>query len=212
MLKVYTFVFNDFSENTYLVYDEDSRDTLVIDPGCNSSYEENIISEHITHLSLVIKSIINTHVHLDHIFGNHFFVNKFNVPLLCHKDDEFLYEIQPQQAANYGIRMNKSPLPSGYLKEDDEIRLGESVLKILHTPGHSPGGICLYSENDKICFSGDLLFREGVGRTDLWKGDYFKLVESIEDKVFLLPDDTVVYSGHGEPTTIGYEKENNPFL
>jgi len=212
MLEVKRFEFNDFRENTYLVWDDDSKEAIIVDPGCYSNAEEMELDNFVKNNNLTIKYIFNTHCHLDHIFGNKFCKENFDSKILIHSEDVFLFELQIEQAERYGLKMKASPKADILLKENDVFLIGEIELKILHTPGHSPGEVCLYFENEKICFTGDVLFREGIGRTDLWGGDYFVLMDSIQDVLLTLPEETIIYPGHGLDSTIGYEKNNNSFL
>lgn len=212
MVKVATFVLNQLAENTYIIYDEQSLEAAVIDPGCSTDNEEIILTNFIEKNILRLKYILNTHVHIDHILGNAFFKEKYSAMFFCAEADEFLFDIMHSQASAFGFVMKKSPLPDSYITEDLKLRLGDTQLEFLLTPGHSPGGACIYLKSEKMCFTGDLLFRESIGRTDLWGGDYDTLLTSIEEKIFPLPDNVIIYPGHGQPSTVGYEKTSNPFL
>ena len=212
MLKVKVFTFNLFSENTIITWDEETRDAAIIDPG-NSSPEEDIeIVDFISSQNVQIKYLINTHCHIDHILGCSFVKAKFNPVYYAPELDIPLLEHAPQQAQMFDIDFKQPPKPDKLITGQTEILLGESKLKFLFTPGHTPGEYCIYLEKEKICITGDVLFNESIGRTDLWGGDYNTLINSIQEKLFLLPDDVVIYPGHGETSTIGYEKQNNPFL
>ncbi len=211
MLKVQTFVFSMFYENTYLIWDDESKEAAVIDPGCLETFEENKLASEIENNDLKIKYLINTHCHIDHIFGNHFVKSKFNCEYLAPKEDIPLLNNAENQGKLFGVVVNKSPKPDRFIDEKTDINLGNSKPKFLFTPGHTPGEYSIYFENEKLCFTGDVLFREGIGRTDLWGGDTKILLESINQKLYALPDEVVIYPGHGDPSTIGYEKTNNPF-
>lgn len=212
MLKIQKFIFSPFSENTFVVWDEGSRDACVIDPGCNNENEEKELESFITQNNLNIKYLINTHCHIDHIFGNAFVKENFNPVFLAPKGDIFLLEKAEEQAALFGIDIKLSPKPDNFIEEKVNIALGSIKGKFLFTPGHTPGEFCVYFENEKICFTGDALFKEGIGRTDLWGGNFNTLIQSIKEKLLSLPDDVRIYPGHGEASTIGYEKSNNSFL
>jgi len=212
MLKIKKFIFSPFSENTFVVWDKSSSDACVIDPGCNSDKEEKELESFITQNNLNIKYLINTHCHIDHIFGNAFVKEKFNPVFLAPKGDVFLLEKSEEQAALFGIDIKLSPKPDKFIEEEVNIALGSIKGEFLFTPGHTPGEFCVYFENEKICFTGDVLFKEGIGRTDLWGGNYNTLIRSIKEKLLSLPDDVRIYPGHGEASTIGYEKISNSFL
>lgn len=209
---VKTFTFNPFQENTYIAYDE-TREAVIIDAGCLHDSEKQKLKEFITINNLTIKRVLNTHLHLDHQFGNKFLFNTYGLAPEACIEDEFLLDNVVAQARSYGFQVEDETQTIGsYIIENQEISFGNSTLKAIHVPGHSPGSMVLYSEKEGIMFVGDVLFRGSIGRTDLPKGDYATLINGITKKLFILPDSTIIYSGHGPTTTIGYEKENNPFL
>lgn len=210
MITVKSFVFNPFSENTYIVYDE-TREAIIIDPGCYEAHERKELDEFIKSNHLTVVLLINTHCHIDHVLGNDFVKETYNVPFLIHKNEENLLRAVKSYASNYGFAKYKEALPDKFIDERDEITWGKSELDIIFLPGHSPGHIALYNPAQKILISGDVLFNNSIGRTDLLGGDMDTLIDSIQQKLFDLPDDVIVYSGHGEPTTIGKEKVSNPF-
>ncbi len=212
MLKIEKFTFNPFYENTYIVWDQDTKETMIVDPGCSNEYEEKAIETFIAEKHLQIKYLINTHCHIDHILGNAFIKETYNPKFFAAEDDLFLIENAVEQGKMFGVKVKKSPQPDEFLSEDIQFNLGIHLGKLLFTPGHSPGEFCILFEDEKICLTGDVLFYESIGRTDLWKGNYETLIKSIRTKLFILNDDIKVYPGHGENTTIGYEKKNNPFL
>lgn len=212
MISVKKFVFNPFQENTYVVWENELKNAIIIDPGCLNQSEENMIVNFISENELQINSIVNTHLHLDHYFGNYFLKNKYNCKIFYSKTDEFLLPIMLKQAENYGVTFNQTPLADEYLENIPFLKIGENIAQLIHTPGHSPGEYSIYFEKEKILFSGDVLFREGIGRTDIWKSNYQDLLISIKHKLFNLPNDVVVFPGHDESTTILHEKENNSFL
>lgn len=212
MLKIKLFTFNMFSENTIIIWDDESRDAAIVDPGTSSSTEENELLSFISSKDLRIKYLINTHCHIDHILGCSFVKEKFNPVYYAPELDLPLLDNAQQQAQMFDLDIDQPPIPDKLITEQTEIMIGESKLQFLFTPGHTPGEFCIYIGEEKICVTGDVLFKESIGRTDLWGGNYETLLNSIHEKLFLLPDDVVIYPGHGEPSTIGYEKQNNPFL
>lgn len=211
MMKIKTFVFNPFQENTYLLYDE-TGEAVIIDPGCYAKSEEEKLIVFISNNSLKLKQLLNTHSHIDHILGNRFVSEQFNLDLQSHKEDEFLIQRAKEQGLAFGIKVENPPLPSNYIDEGMKIEFGNSQLEIIHAPGHSPGSLVFYNKNEKFMIVGDVLFNQSIGRTDLPGGSYEVLVDSIVNKLFPLGDDMEVYSGHGSPTTIGQERISNPFL
>jgi len=211
MINIKIFVFNAFQENTFLLFDE-TKECVIIDAGCNEEVEFSQIDEFIKENNLVLKSIINTHCHIDHIMGNSYLVNKYKVQSIAHKEDLPLIERSKDMAAAFGFDVQEPPIPNQFVNEGDEIRFGNTVLNVKHVPGHSPGSIALYNDLEKFVIVGDVLFAGGIGRTDLPGGDYDTLIASIKDKLFTLNGDVVVYPGHGESTTIAQEKESNPFF
>jgi len=212
MVKIKVFTFNTFSENTIILWDEESNETAIIDPGTSSTDEENELSNFISSKNLNIKYLINTHCHIDHILGCKFIKEKYNPVYYAPEKDIPLLEHAQQQAQMFDIILDEPPKPDLLIDEATDIKLGSSNLKFLFTPGHTPGEFCIYLEKEKICITGDVLFNESIGRTDLWGGDYETLIRSIENKLLVLPDEVVIYPGHGGTSTIGYEKQNNPFL
>ncbi|MDP3831787.1 MAG: MBL fold metallo-hydrolase [Ignavibacteriaceae bacterium] len=212
MIKIKSFVFSPFSENTYIVWDEESRETAIIDPGTLENYEVEELTNFVRHNNLQVKYLINTHCHLDHIFGNNKIKQIFNPKFYAPELDIPLLQNATKQGSQFGIKFDDSPLPDEYISEELNLSLGIGGFTFLFTPGHTPGEYCIYFKEEKFCITGDVLFLESIGRTDLWGGDYERLIESIKTKLFTLPDETIIYPGHGETSTIGYEKKFNPFL
>ena len=211
-MKLKSFTFNQFYENTFIVSDS-TNDCIIIDPGCYSNDEKNILKKYIEDNNLNPVKLINTHCHIDHILGNKFVAKTWGLNLETHQNDIELLEKSSEIARLYGfIDYEKSPSTTQFLNEGDVLEFGNSKLKILFTPGHAPGHISLYSKEEKFIISGDVLFNNSIGRTDLPGGDFNVLIESIKTKILCLDDDTVVYCGHGPATTVGYERANNPFL
>jgi len=210
VIKVQRFVFNPFQENTYVVYDE-TKEALIIDPGCSDREEKRELDDFISQNELTVKYLLNTHCHIDHVLGNDHVKEKYNVPFLIHKNDEPVLKAVKSYASNYGFANYKEQLPDGFLNDGDSLAWGTSEFKILFLPGHAPGHIGFYNASQKILISGDVLFQHSIGRTDLPGGDFDTLINSIQKKLFVLPDEVVVYCGHGPETTLGEEKINNPY-
>ncbi len=213
MTKVVSLTFNPFQENTYVVYETQSKEAIVFDPGCLGYAEEQRLQACLKELGLRPMQLINTHCHLDHIFGNHFVAETYGLALGIHPLEQELLEHAPAIAQAYGMpSMTPSPAPGYFLEEGDSVLLGASRFEVLLTPGHSPGSLCFYNATDGYCIAGDVLFQDSIGRADLPGGDYDTLMGSILVKLMQLPDDTVIYPGHGPSTTIGRERRDNPFL
>lgn len=212
MLSIETFTFNPFRENTYLLYDKESKAAAIIDPGCYDRYEEEELLQCIEELELKVEYLLNTHCHIDHVLGNAFVKRKFDVPLHAHTLEQPVLKAVESYAGSYGFHKYQSTEIDVFLKEGDPFELGGHALQILHLPGHAPGHLAFYNEQGKFILSGDVLFDGSIGRTDLPGGDHATLIQSIKEKMMLLPDDTKVYAGHMGPTTIGKERKTNPFL
>jgi len=211
MLYLKTFTFNAFQENTYLVYD-DKGEAIIFDPGNSNNTENSLVKNFIEEKKLCLSRLILTHAHLDHVLGNRFISDNYSLLPEVNENDLFLMEGMMQTANMYGVPAEESPMPEKFIHEGDKIKLGEYTFECLHTPGHSPGSICFYNEQNKFAIVGDVLFYGSIGRTDLPRGNHEDLLNSIREKLFVLPDDVKVYSGHGPSTTIGFEKNNNPFF
>ena len=212
MVQVKSFTFNFFNENTFVLWDDETKESAIIDPGVYSSDEQKTLTDFITNQHLNVKFLINTHCHIDHILGCKFVKEKFNPVYYAPEKDILLLENSVMQAQMFDINFEEPPSPDKLINDETELFLVDSKIVFLFTPGHTPGEYCLYLEKEKICITGDVLFKEGIGRTDLWGGDYDALINSIENKLFSLPDDVKIYPGHGDESTIGYEKQYNPFL
>lgn len=210
MLQIKQFSFNPFQENTYLLFDE-TREVLIIDPGCSTQTEFDRLDAEITQSDLKPIAIINTHCHVDHVLGNQIVKEHYGIPLIIHESDKILLEAVKNIAPAYGINDYVPASPDQFIKEGGIVSVGNSKLEVLHVPGHSPGHIALYHQDSGICIAGDVLFNGSIGRTDLPGGDYDILMDSIKSKLFQLPDDVRIYPGHGPYTTIGQEKASNPF-
>ena len=213
MLKLESFVFNPFAENTYVVYDDDTKECVIIDPGCSTAGEENQLFGFIDSYRLKPLMVVSTHGHIDHIIGNAAVKKRYNVDVAAHPDTKSDYEHARQQATWFGMPSdNDFQLPDLDLNDGEVIKIGESTLEVICTPGHAEGSISLYAEMEGWVFTGDALFCRSIGRTDFPGGSYETLRKSIKERLFHLPDDTEVYSGHGESTTIYDEQRYNMFL
>ena len=211
MLTVQPFTFNPVQENTYVVYNEKGQ-CCIIDPGCYFASEEMELKKFIEDNQLKPIYLLNTHCHLDHIFGNRYVHKTFGLELHLHPLEKPVLEHGPASGQMFQLPFDNYDGPLHYLEEGDTIKIGEEVLDILFTPGHSPGSISFYSAAHKFLVSGDVLFEGSVGRTDLPGGSFEVLEQSIRTKLYTLPEDVIVYSGHGDSTTIGDEMKGNPFV
>ncbi|MEI6506924.1 MAG: MBL fold metallo-hydrolase [Bacteroidota bacterium] len=211
MISVQQFVFNEFSENTYVIFDE-SKECIIIDPGCHHAEEKSILTEFISSNQLKPVKLVNTHCHIDHVLGNNFVANRYQLDLYLHKDELQTYADTGRWAEMFGMVMDEIPEKKVFINEGDQIKFGNSTLDIFLTPGHSIASLTFYNKMEKICIAGDVLFKGSIGRTDLPGGNFDTLISSIQTKLFNLDDDVKVYSGHGDPTSIGFERKHNPFL
>lgn len=211
MLKIRTFVFSPIQENTYLLYNE-FNDCAIIDPGCYFPEEKDELKAFITQSGLKPRMLLNTHCHLDHVFGNRFIAETYDLTLRLHQKEKLLLDYAPTSGLMYEMPFDNYQGEFIYLKEGDRVNLGKDELKVIETPGHSPGHICFYCAEQNFIISGDVLFNRSIGRTDLPGASHQELLKNIREKLFILPAETVVYSGHGPVTTIGEEKKYNPFL
>lgn len=204
---------NPFQENTYVVWDEATMEAAIVDCGALFPQEEERIDVFVSDNNLKIKHILNTHLHLDHCFGNVWAAERYGVLPMAHEDDETLLARMGEQARMFGLPFEvKTEKLGGYLGDGDVLKLGDNEIRVIHTPGHSRGGLCFYIPSAGWLISGDSLFEGSIGRTDLEGGSYATLIKSITERLMTLPEDTVVYPGHGSYTTIGDEKKSNPFL
>ena len=211
MISIHYFTFNGFQENTYILFDE-TKECVIIDPGCYSNEEEQELDKFITENELIPIKLLNTHCHIDHVLGNSFVASKYNIGLEIHENDLPTLHATPEYGHTFGFNIDKSPEPTTLLKDGDVIKFGNSELNVLYAPGHSAGHIIFVAQEEKFVINGDVLFQGSIGRTDLPGGDYNTLIESIKTKLLTLDDDFTVYSGHGPSTTIGFERSQNPFL
>ncbi len=212
MIHVDTLPINPWQENTYILSDE-TGECVIIDPGCLSESEQQSIVDFIKNKNLKPVKLLQTHLHLDHVFGSRFIANTYNLKMEAHAGDEFFIEQTMSYAQQFGVQVKANPPAiSTYLNDGDVITFGHSTLKVMHLPGHSQGGIAFYNEDDKLAIVGDSIFRESIGRTDLPGGDYDTLISSLKDKLLKLSDDVRIYPGHGPSSTIGFERKHNSFL
>lgn len=212
MLQIHTMVFSPFQENTYLLYDETNQ-CAIVDPGMLSVAEEEMLVQTIGQLGLTPVLALQTHLHIDHVFGSRFVFEKYGLAPRAHSADAFLLNGIQDYARQFGIgQMKNPPELGGVLNEDDVVNFGNTTLKVIHVPGHSPGGILFYNAEAALLVAGDVLFRGSVGRSDLPGGNQHELIDGIHAKLMVLPDEVKVYPGHGPATTIGYERAHNPFL
>jgi glyoxylase-like metal-dependent hydrolase (beta-lactamase superfamily II) len=210
MLSIQIFEFNSLAENTYVLFDS-AGEGVVIDPGCSTPEECAVLSNFITKKKIKINYLLNTHCHVDHVLGNYFVKNTYRVPFLIHANEDGVLRAVKIYAGNYGFFGYTEVLPDSFLAEGDTVQFGTTVLSTLFLPGHSPGHVGFYHAESKSLFAGDVLFERSIGRTDLPGGHFETLINSIQQKIFLLPNDVTVYPGHGGPTTVGQEKIHNPY-
>lgn len=211
MAYVKIFQFNPLQENTYLLYNDDGE-CIIVDPGCYTDAERDRLANFIQTASLKPMMLVNTHCHLDHVFGNKFVHEAYGLELYIHEGEKQVLEMAPTSGLMWNLPFDNYSGPIHFLDETSSLQLGKESIAILFTPGHSPASISLYAASSGFVVAGDVLFRESVGRSDLPGGNPDVLVNSILTKLYPLPDETVVYSGHGEPTTIGHEKRHNPYV
>lgn len=211
MLKIKSFVFSPIQENTYLLYNE-FKQCAIIDPGCYFDAEKEQMAGFIEQNGLIPEMLLNTHCHLDHVFGNKYVSEKWGLTLQLHQKELPVLEYAPTSGLVWNMPFDNYTGSFLHFKEGDTLRLGDDALQVIEAPGHSPGHVCFYCKEQGFVIGGDVLFQRSIGRTDLPGGDHQTLLNSIRQKLFVLPDETVVYSGHGPATTIGEEKAGNPFL
>lgn len=211
MIQIKSFPFNPFSENTYVIFN-DQKNAFIIDPGNFSEEETDTLNKFIADNELKVQNILLTHAHIDHVLGLQKMYDEYKVPVLLHESEKEMLDRNPMDANRFGFFFKPFEGEIQYLNEDEFLKLDEDEFKILHVPGHSPGHLAFYNEADQFVISGDVLFEGSIGRTDLYKGNHAELIESIRTKMFTLPAETKVYNGHGNPTNIGFEKGYNPFF
>lgn len=211
MSEVKKFVFNNFQINTYIIFDE-TLECIIIDPGCSDKYEEAELFEFIEANNLTPKMMINTHWHVDHVVGNNAVCKKYSLTPICDSRSEIFWTTIQEFGSVIGMNIPDPIIPNKFVKDKEIIRFGNTNLEVRYTPGHAEGSICLVNHEDKYIITGDVIFNNSIGRTDLPTGDFDVLIKSIKDKIFSLADDFTIYSGHGPSSTVGFEKKYNPFL
>ncbi len=211
MLRVKVFLFSPIAENTYVVYNDDNQ-CVIIDPGCYDDREREVLAGFIESHGLKPVQLVNTHAHLDHVFGLDFVARRYGLIPQIHADEQRVLEFAPVSGLMWNLPFDAWQGTPQYISAGDRVCLGSDCMEVLFTPGHSPGSVSFYAPREGFVISGDVLFRESVGRTDLPGGDAVILSKSIREVLYTLPDSTRVLSGHGPETTIGWEKKRNPFV
>jgi hydroxyacylglutathione hydrolase len=211
MLKIKSFVFSPIQENTYLLYNE-FNNCIIIDPGCYFDAEKEQLTQFIKQSGLLPKMLLNTHCHLDHVFGNKYIAETYTLTPQIHPKEKVVLEFAPTSGLMYNLPFDNYTGEFIFLKEGDKMLLDKDELTVIEAPGHSPGHICFYCKAQNFLIGGDVLFNRSIGRTDLPGGNHEQLIKNIKEKLLILPEETVVYSGHGPATTIGEEKRENPYL
>jgi glyoxylase-like metal-dependent hydrolase (beta-lactamase superfamily II) len=208
---IHTFVFNSFGVNTYIL-EAENGDCIIVDAACSNESEQKQLKSFFDDGKRKPIMLINTHTHIDHVLGCTFAQKEFGIKWLMHREALSILNEAPIFASLFGINKMEMSKPDGFINEENELKLDNNTIKVLYTPGHAPGSICLYVPSGNFVITGDVLFNGSIGRTDLTGGNYDLLIESINTKLLTLPDDTVVYPGHGPATTIGDERTGNPYL
>lgn len=211
MFQIQAFVFNFASENTYVLFNE-NKNAWLIDPGNMNEQETKAIESFIAENELKIEKIILTHAHIDHVLGLQWAFDTYKVPVTMHEGDKEVLDMLQASGIRFGFQIPAVNVDLEYVNEGEELDFDGEKFKIYHVPGHSPGSVVYHNETQKFIISGDVLFEGSIGRTDLYKGNYEQLIEGIKTKLLILDDETQVFSGHGNPTKIGFEKQYNPFL
>lgn len=211
MISIKQFTFNPVRENTYILFDE-TGECAIIDPGMYDAEEQNAVVNFIKEQKLKPVLLLNTHCHYDHVFGNKFVYDNWGLKPQFHKGELYVLQAIPGYVPQMGLHYELSPEPEVFLGESGKVNFGNSQLEIIFAPGHSPAHLCFYAAADNFLIGGDVLFYSSIGRTDLPGGNHSQLINSIKNNLFILPDDCEVYPGHGQSTTIGFEKRHNPFL
>ena len=210
-MNIWRFTVNGFAINAFVLSDE-TQQCIFIDPGVSNSAEEDKLTRYVSENNLTPVMVLNTHCHVDHILGNKFVCDQYQIPIAAHNDDNFLLKHAMETGKMFGMDVQPSPAIQKFISNGEVIHFGNSELIAIHTPGHSPGSLSFHSKKDQFVITGDALFAGSIGRTDLPGGNYEILISSIQNKLMVLPRETVVYPGHGPFTTIGHEHDTNPFL
>ena len=210
-MQLHKFEFNPFYENTYILYDE-TGEAIIIDPGCYEPYEQAELTNFITKNQLKPVAVVNTHCHIDHVLGNAFCKRQFGIPLQIPVGEQEVLDAVPTYSSNYGFQRYEQAEVDSHFENEGKLSFGQTELKILYAPGHAPGHLMFLHEESKQLIAGDVIFRQSIGRTDLPGGDFDTLEHSIKTQVYTLADEVTIFPGHGPSTTIGYEKQHNPFV
>lgn len=210
-MQIQSFVFNPFYENTYVLFD-DSKEAIIIDPGCYEKREKDQLSDFIKENNLVPLLVVNTHCHIDHVLGNEFAKKEYDIPLWIPEGEKEVLAAVVAYAPTWGIAKYQPAEVDKFYTRQDTIGFGNTTLKVLFAPGHAPGHMMLFNESGKELIAGDVIFRDSIGRTDLPGGNHEQLLDSIRKTVYTLPGDTTIYPGHGPTTTVAHEMNHNPFV
>ena len=211
MTQIHSFVFSPLAENTYVLYD-DSREAVIIDPGCYTRQEQGELSHFIEKNGLKPVKLLNTHAHVDHVLGNAFVKRTYGIELYLHEKDLPVLKAAKILAPHYGLPQYEETEVDQFLKEGQPVTFGNTTLEVRFVPGHAPGHVAFVCHEDRFVIGGDVLFRGSIGRTDFPLSDFETLAHSIRTQFYTLPDDYTIYPGHMDTTTIGYEKRTNPFV
>lgn len=211
MLTIHAFCFNAFQENTYVIYNE-KKNAIIVDPGCYLKNEQDELAGFISENKLTPTLLLNTHCHLDHVFGNNFVSEQYGLTAHFHKNEQPVIDRLPQGGERWGVPCEPYKGPVQYIEQDEIIQLDDATFQVLLTPGHSPGSVCFYNKQQDFMIGGDLIFKDGVGRTDLPGCNPLDLISSIRTQILPLPDTMTIYAGHGPETTLGREKKANPYI
>lgn len=209
-MKLITFTVNPFQQNTYLL--THASKAVLFDAGFFNASEHHQLAQSLKQENADLEAIILTHAHIDHVIGLEDVKAKYDVPVYLHPDDQYLWENYMSHAAMFGVDVTPFSFEPEWIQENPQLSIGSFTMDARHTPGHAPGHLSFYFKDEGFAISGDALFQGSIGRTDLYKGDFDILEKSIRTQLYTLPDETVVYSGHGPATTIGNEKATNPFV
>jgi len=212
MIQIKRFEHNPFSENTYVLHEEGHADCIIVDPGMYNNQEEVAVANYIVERQLKPVLLLNTHCHVDHVLGNKYIFDHFGMLPQFHENEAAVLSDVQVRAPMYGLRYEQSPIPDRFLPESGEIKFGSVNIVLIFAPGHSPGHLCFYLPQEQMLIGGDVLFKGSIGRTDLPGGNHRLLLTNIKEKLYSLPDQTIVFPGHGPETTIGNEKASNPFI
>jgi len=212
MIHIQTFTWNPFQVNTYVLYEKKSGKAYIIDPSCYTREEQLQLDRFIKEKGLHPEKILNTHCHIDHVLGNQYVKNQYQVNIHAHKEETFMIDNAVEMGMMFGLQIDPLPHIDHYIGEEKKLRLGDELISIFHVPGHSSGSLAFYAEDSQFVITGDALFQGGIGRTDLPGGNYDTLIKNIQDKLFSLPGDTKVLPGHGPSSSIASERDNNPFF